>query len=284
MHPQRIEIFDRADDDDVVVGVAHHLQLVFLPTKDRFLDQHFRNGRQLQAAANHVVEFAPIVRHRRAAPSHGETRSQHAGQANHLEHFVGFGQIVHRPPAANLQPDLHHRLFEFFAILGLANDVGPGTDHLYPVFGQHAVLVQFHRQVQRRLAPQRRQQRVGPLGFDHPGNDFPGQRLDVGAIGHARIGHDRRRIRIDQHHLIAFFAQGFAGLGSRIIELAGLTDHDRARANQQNSVNIVPTRHGNNPSTAQANLIVSGRRPAPPQVANRPPPRCFSLINAQPAY
>ena len=133
-------------------------------------------------------------------------------------------------PAADLQADLPHRLLEFFAILGLANHVGPGADHLHAVLCQHAVLVQFHRQVQGRLAAQRRQQGVGPLGLDHLGDDFPGQRLDVGPIGHARIGHDRGRIRIDQHDLVAFFAQGFAGLGSRIIELAGLTDDDRARS------------------------------------------------------
>ena len=30
----------RADDDDVVGLVAHHLQLEFLPADDRFLDQH----------------------------------------------------------------------------------------------------------------------------------------------------------------------------------------------------------------------------------------------------
>ena len=30
----------RADDDDVVGLVAHHLQLVLLPADDRLLDQH----------------------------------------------------------------------------------------------------------------------------------------------------------------------------------------------------------------------------------------------------
>ena len=70
------------------------------------------------------------------------------------------------------------------------------------------------------------------------------ERLDVGAVGHVRVGHDRGRIRIDQHDLVAFFAQGLAGLRARIIELAGLANDDRAGADEQNLVNVVAARHG----------------------------------------
>ena len=40
VHAHRVEVFDGADDDDVVVQVAHHLHLVFFPAQDRFFDQH----------------------------------------------------------------------------------------------------------------------------------------------------------------------------------------------------------------------------------------------------
>ena len=39
----------RADDDDVVGLVAHHLQLEFLPADDRFLDEHFADGAEIEA-------------------------------------------------------------------------------------------------------------------------------------------------------------------------------------------------------------------------------------------
>jgi hypothetical protein len=60
------------------------------------------------------------------------------------------------------------------------------------------------------------------------------------------VGHDRRRIGVDQDHFVAFFPQGFARLGARIIKFTGLTDNDRPRSNQQNLLNISTTRHGKN--------------------------------------
>ena len=49
MHAHRIEIFNRANDDDVVGAVAHHFELEFLPALDRFLDQHLMAGRHVEA-------------------------------------------------------------------------------------------------------------------------------------------------------------------------------------------------------------------------------------------
>ena len=51
---------------------------------------------------------------------------------------------------------------------------------------------------------------------------------DVGAVGRVRVGHDRRRVRVDQDDVVAFLAQGFAGLGARVVELARLADDDGA--------------------------------------------------------
>ena len=47
--PHGIEVFDRTDDHDVVLHVAHHLHLVLLPTDDRFLDQDLGNWRKGQS-------------------------------------------------------------------------------------------------------------------------------------------------------------------------------------------------------------------------------------------
>jgi hypothetical protein len=44
VHAHRIEVLDRADDDDVVGAVAHHLELVLLPAEQRALDQHLVHG------------------------------------------------------------------------------------------------------------------------------------------------------------------------------------------------------------------------------------------------
>ena len=68
-------------------------------------------------------------------------------------------------------------------------------------------------------------------------------RLDIGPVRHLRIGHDRGRIRIDEDDAIAFLAQRLAGLRPRIIELAGLTDDDRARADDKDGRDIGALRH-----------------------------------------
>ena len=36
----RVEVLDRADDDDVVAAVAHHLELELVPAAQRLLDEH----------------------------------------------------------------------------------------------------------------------------------------------------------------------------------------------------------------------------------------------------
>jgi hypothetical protein len=40
MNPHRIEVLDGTHDHDVVVAVAHYLELEFFPSKDAPLDQH----------------------------------------------------------------------------------------------------------------------------------------------------------------------------------------------------------------------------------------------------
>ena len=73
--------------------------------------------------------------------------------------------------------------------------------------------------------------------------DIAVQRFDVGTVGKFRIGHDRRRIAVDQNDFEALLFQYFAGLYARIIELAALPDDDRPGADQHNFPQIRPFRH-----------------------------------------
>ncbi len=131
--------------------------------------------------------------------------------------------------------------------LSIASAVAPiiSTSNCF----EHAHLLERQRAVQRRLAAHRRQQReAARLGIalllDDLGDDFGRDRLDIGAVGHVRIGHDRRRIGIDQNDPVALGAQRLAGLGAGIIEFAGLSDDDRARPDDQDRLDVCPFRHG----------------------------------------
>ena len=61
MYAHRVEILDRADDNDVVLAVAHDLKLVFLPADDRFLNEDLRDRALVEAPVDVVVIFLHIV-------------------------------------------------------------------------------------------------------------------------------------------------------------------------------------------------------------------------------
>ena len=74
--------------------------------------------------------------------------------------------------------------------------------------------MQVHGRVEAGLPAEGGQQGVGPFLLDDLGDDFPGDRLDVGAVGRLRVGHDGGGVGVDQDDRVAFFAQGLAGLGA----------------------------------------------------------------------
>ncbi len=55
------------------------------------------------------------------------------------------------------------------------------------------------------------------------------------ASAHLGVGHDRRRVRVDQDDPVALLLQRLARLGSGVIELAGLPDDDGAGADDQDA-------------------------------------------------
>ena len=114
--------------------------------------------------------------------------------------------------------------------------------------------MQFHGRVQRCLAAQCGQQdqftdgaqtlHLGLFAHDDFLHRLRGNRLDVGSVCELRIGHDGGRVGVDEDHTVTLFPQCFAGLGSRIIEFTGLSDDDRARANDEDGVDVGALRHG----------------------------------------
>ena len=117
------------------------------------------------------------------------------------------------------------------------------ADHLDAEALEGAILIERQRRVERRLSAHGGQQRVGAFGLDDLCDDIGRDRLDIGCIGHIRIGHDRRGIRIDQNDAIALFLESFASLGPGIIELARLADDNRAGANDHDGLDVCAFGH-----------------------------------------
>ena len=142
-----------------------------------------------------------------------------------------------------LQANALHGLIEQIAVFGHIDRIGVGTDHLHAELLQHAMLFKLEGAVQRRLATHGGQNRIGTLGLDDFLDRLPGNRLDVSGIGHGRVGHDGGGVGVNQNNPVTLLAQRFTRLGARVVEFAGLADHNWASANDQDSVDVGTLRH-----------------------------------------
>ena len=73
--------------------------------------------------------------------------------------------------------------------------------------------------------------------------DVDAERLDVSAVGHFRVGHDGGRVGVHEHHFETFTAKHLAGLHAGVVEFAALTNHDRARTDEHNLLDVGTLRH-----------------------------------------
>ena len=235
----RVEVLDRADDDDVVAPVADHLELELVPALDRLLDEHLADRALAQAELD---LGAQLRRGRDEAAAVAAERERGPDDRGHGD----AGELVDRrddPRLRHRQADALHRLAEELAVLGAADHVDGRAEQLDPERVEHALLGELDREVERRLAAERRQQRVGPLAAEHVRDALEVERLEVGGVGEAGVGHDRGRVRVDDDRAEAVLAQHLQRLAAGVVELARLPDHDRAGADQADRLDVVPTRH-----------------------------------------
>ena len=137
---------------------------------------------------------------------------------------------------------LHNRL-ELFTILAGTNRVDGRTDQLDVEALQHAHLRERNRRVEGRLSAQGGQQSVGAFLLDDRGDHLGRDGLNVGRVRNAGVRHDGGRVGVDEDDAQSLFLQHAARLGARIVELAGLADHDGTGPNDENGGKIVPAGH-----------------------------------------
>ena len=103
--------------------------------------------------------------------------------------------------------------------------------------------MQRDRAVERGLTAEGGEHGVGALAGDDRLDDLGRDRLDVGRVGELGVGHDRRRVAVDEDDADALLAQHPAGLGAGVVELAGLADDDRAGADDEDAADVVALGH-----------------------------------------
>ncbi len=243
MDAHGVEVLDGADDDHVVGAVAHHLELELLPPEHRLLHEDLTDGRSVQPAPRHGDEILLGCGDAGTTAAENVRRSDHhriadlAGGA----HRFGHGARIDR--SRHLEAGALHDLLEATPVLGRFDGVETGPDQLHLVAVQHSAPCQLGGDVEGRLAAQRGQEGLRPLPSDDLLDHLGGDRLQVGGIGELGIRHDRGRVGIGQHHPVAVPAQHLGGLGSRVVELAGLPDHDGPGTDHENAVQVGSGRH-----------------------------------------
>ena len=138
---------------------------------------------------------------------------------------------------------LAHHVAEDKSIFGASDRIDVRADQLDAMLCKDALLGELHREVQRGLPAQGRKQRIGLLAGDHLCDRLGVERLDVGRVGPLRVGHDRRRVRVDERYPYALGPEDSARLRSRVVELACLPDPNRARADDQDALELYAPWH-----------------------------------------
>jgi hypothetical protein len=220
----RVEVLDRADDHDVVDSVADDLELELVPAADRLLDQHLPDRGLGEAAPHRAPLLLEGLGDAAAVAAERERRPHDRGERHALDPVERDDDARRR----HLQAAGLDRLLEQLAILCALDRVDARADQFDAELVERAARVQLAREVERGAAAHRRQERVGLLALEHAQHAFEVERLEVRAIGEAGVGHDRRRVRVDDDRPVAVLAQHLQRLAAGVVELGRLADHDRA--------------------------------------------------------
>ena len=233
-----IEIFDRADDHEVVADVAHDFQLELFPAEDGLFDEGLMHRAGIERQGDGFGKLFVIVGDGAA----GAAERKGGPNDNRVAELVGKAQgivrITDQRRHRHIQADFAAGILELETILGHFDGPQGGADQLHPVSLENAAFGQFHGKIQTCLATNGGKQSVGTFAGDDLLQHFMGERLDISAVGKLGIGHDGGGIGIHQDDFVAVGTQRLAGLSARIVEFAGLPDDDRTGADDQNFFNV----------------------------------------------
>ena len=243
VYSHRVEVFDRTDDHDVVFDVAHHFQLEFLPADDRFLEEHLMDRARFKSMRQRIIEFLRRARDAAAGPAESERGTDDDRISDRFNKLFPFLQRADESAAGSLKARGVHGGFEQLPVFRLPYCLQLRPDQLDAVLLKHAALRQGHGGIQRGLSPHGRQERIGMFALDDLFDKIRGNGFDVRPIRKIRIGHDRRRVTVDEDGAVPFFAEDFACLGTRVVEFAGLTDDNGPGSDDEDGMNISALRH-----------------------------------------
>ena len=146
--------------------------------------------------------------------------------------------------ARRFDAQLVHALVEEPTILAAAYGSKVAPYHFDAVALERAGLGKLDGDVQRCLAAERGEQRIGLLTIEDLFDSRCGYGFDVSTISQLGIGHDGGGIAVHENDAVALLAQHLARLRARVVELARLPDDDGTRPDDEDRADVSPFRHG----------------------------------------
>ena len=243
MDTNRVEVFHRADGDDIVLSVTDDLELDFLPAGDTLFNQNLGNRGETQTVCCDIPQLSFVLSDTAAGTTQRKCRTN---DNRVVDNFCKIDRILNCCYDLGRNDrliDCFHRILKALSVLCFVDSFGVSTQQLDAVLIQKSALGQFHRKGQTGLSTEGRQQRVGFFNLNDAFADIQCQRLNVDLISHRLIGHDGCGVGVEQDDLKAFFLEGTAGLSSCVVKFSSLTDNDRAGANNHDLLYIFSQWH-----------------------------------------
>src|SRR5262249_1950212 len=144
VHAHRIEVLDAADDHDVILEIAHNLQLKFFPSDNRFFDQNLVGGAQIQPPPSQFFKLFCIERNAPSGSSQREGRPYDGGISNPFDDLQSLVEIMGNTAFRSLEIDLTHGVLEQLSILSNLDGFDLCPDQFYAILIQDSFLRERH--------------------------------------------------------------------------------------------------------------------------------------------
>ena len=142
MHAHRVNVFDEADGDHLVLGIAHDFNFQLFPTEDGFFDEALVRHGEFKTVTANGAEFFYVVAETAACTAHGVSRANHHRVADFGNDLFSFFHGVANAGARSIDAELLHGFLEDFTVFAAFDSVEVHTDDLHAVLVQHASLAE----------------------------------------------------------------------------------------------------------------------------------------------
>ena len=247
MHAHRIQVFHTADDDAVVLCVPDDFVFDFFPAGYGFLKENLTDGALFYALQAEVLQLFFVVSDSAARSSQRIGRSDDHRITVLCDEMPAFFQSRSDDAGRNRFADLLHQFFEGFPIFRFIDTFLVDAQQSGTVFFKDPLLIQRHSQVQPRLTSESGENAFWSFLFYDLLHGLFRNRFQIHFIRNSLIGHDGGRIAVDQNGLYALLGNGFAGLGSGVVKLGGLSDDDGTGTDDEYLFQCKIPRHYNLP-------------------------------------